>query len=133
MAAVSLFWDTNMAAVTSCENTLLTILAVLLTSCILILPGELWVECAAELMAEETNASHLVTETDDSSWRGVVLAAALYTLNCCPIHSRYLRRGLGEHKPSQLGEFLMTAQKVPRVPLQSQAMRQIINLVEPGI
>ena len=24
MAAVSLFWDTNMAAVTSCENTLLT-------------------------------------------------------------------------------------------------------------
>ena len=26
MAAVSLFWDTNMAAVTSCENTLLTVL-----------------------------------------------------------------------------------------------------------
>ena len=84
-------------------------------------------------MAKETNASQLVTDTDDSSWPGVVLAAALYTLNCCPIHSRYLRRGLGEHKPSQLGEFLMTAQKVPRVPLQSQAMRQIINLVEPGI
>ena len=95
---------------------------VLLTACILILPGELWVECTAELMAEETNASQLVTET----WPGVVLAAALYTLNCCPVHSRYLRRGLGEHKPLQLGEFIMTAQKVPRVPLLSQAMRQII-------
>ena len=99
---------------------------VLLTACILIRPGELWVECAAELMAEETNANQLVTETADSSWPGVVLAAALYTLNCCPVHSRYLRRGVGEHKPSQLGEFIMTAQKVPRVPLLSQAMRQII-------
>ena len=28
MAAVSLFWDTNMAAVTSCENTLLIILPI---------------------------------------------------------------------------------------------------------
>lgn len=99
---------------------------VLLTARMLIFPGELWVECAAVLMAEETSASHLVTETADSSWSGVVLAAALYTLNCCPVHSRYLRRGLGEHKPSQLGEFTMTAQKVPRVHLLSQAMRQII-------
>ena len=98
----------------------------MLTACILILPGELWVECAAELMAEETNASQLVTETADSSWPGVVLAAALYTLNCCPVHSRYLRRGVGEHKPSQLGEFIMTAEKVPCVPLLSQATRQII-------
>ena len=80
-------------------------------------------ECAAELMADETNASQLVTETADSSWPGVVLAAALYTLNCCPVHSRYLRRGLGEHKPSQLGEFIMTAQKVRRIACDSKGTR----------
>ena len=85
-------------------------------------PGELWVECAAELIAEGDDTS-LVTETANNSWPGEMFAAALYTLNCCPIHSRYRRRGLGEHKPLSLGEFIMTPiNKVRRLVLSQPAI-----------
>ena len=76
-------------------------------------PGGLWVECAAELIAA-VDASH-VTKTADCTWPGEVVAAAMYTLNCCPVHSRYLRRGLGEHKPLEQGDFLITPDEVRRI------------------
>ncbi|KAJ7374321.1 hypothetical protein OS493_007409 [Desmophyllum pertusum] len=35
------------------------------------------------------------------------LAAALYVLNKCPIHSRYARRGIGRRQLFEVGQFLM--------------------------
>ena len=73
--------------------------------------GGLWVESEAELMADIDAAS---TKFSKCTWPGEVLAGALYTLNCCPIHSRYLRKGLGQHKPLQQSEFMMTPKEVRR-------------------
>ncbi|KAJ7363484.1 hypothetical protein OS493_009639 [Desmophyllum pertusum] len=74
--------------------------------------GGLWVECAAELIEKaEADVSH-VTKTSESTWPGDVIAAGMYTLNCCPIHSRYFRRGLGQHTPLQQSEFMMTSKEL---------------------
>lgn len=35
------------------------------------------------------------------------LSAALYVLNSCPIHSRYLRHGIGKREVFQVGQFLV--------------------------
>ena len=35
------------------------------------------------------------------------LAAALYILNNCPIHSRYVRRGIGKRQVFEVGQFLL--------------------------
>ena len=72
--------------------------------------GGLWVECAAELIAEVD--ANYPTETADCNWPGEVIAAAMYTLNSCPVHSRYIRKGLGEHKPLEKVEFMMTSNEV---------------------
>ena len=76
------------------------------------LPGGLWVESEAELMADIDDTSR--TKTSECAWPGEVLAGALFTLNCCPVHSRYLRKGLGKHKPLQQSEFVMTPKEVRR-------------------
>ena len=78
-----------------------------------IFPGGLWVTCVAELIAE-VGGSH-VTETANCTWPGEVVAAAMYTLNCCPVHSRYQRRGLGQHKPLEQGEFIITPAEVRKI------------------
>jgi len=54
------------------------------------------------------------TKTSECTWPGEVLAGALYTLKCCPVHSRYLRKGLGQHEPLQQSEFVMTPKEVQR-------------------
>lgn len=74
-------------------------------------PGGLWVESTA--IDVDFDANH-VTKTSECTWPGEVIAGALYTLNCCPIHSRYIRRGLGQHKPLEQNEFLMTSKEVRR-------------------
>jgi len=71
--------------------------------------GGLWVESEAELMADIDAAS---TKTSECTWPGEVLAGALYTLKCCPVHSRYLRKGLGQHEPLQQSEFVMTPKEL---------------------
>ena len=43
------------------------------------------------------------------------LSAALYVLSNCPIHSRYVRHGIGKRRLFEVGEFLLN---------------QVINLVD---
>jgi len=50
--------------------------------------------------------SHTMT-TSSLKMAGCGLAAALYVLNQCPIHSRYVRRGTGRRQIFQLGQFLL--------------------------
>ena len=69
-------------------------------------------ESVPDLMAEAD--VHDLIKTSESSWPGEVVAAALYILNYCPIHSRYVQRGLGLYKPLQQSEFLMTSEEVNR-------------------
>lgn len=41
-----------------------------------------------------------------------LVAMAAYVLNTCPIHSRYIRRGRGEHKVKAVDEFFITSKQV---------------------
>lgn len=68
-------------------------------------------ESAVELLME-ANVEAYVNNSSDGSWPGEIIATALYILNCCPIHSRYQRRGLGLHKPLQQSVFLVTYEEV---------------------
>ena len=54
---------------------------------------------------------------------GCGLAAALYALNKCPIHSRYVRRGTGKRAAFQAKQFIMNAVEV-RTLLQVFALFQ---------
>ena len=49
--------------------------------------------------------SHAMT-TPSLKVAGHILAAALYVLNQCPVHSRYVRRGLGKRETFQVDQFL---------------------------
>ncbi|KAL5268780.1 hypothetical protein ACHWQZ_G002586 [Mnemiopsis leidyi] len=42
-----------------------------------------------------------------SNWGGQAVAAALYALQACPVHSRYRRRAVGAHQPRPLTDFLL--------------------------
>ena len=72
--------------------------------------GGFWVESAAI----DVDVDH-VARTSECTWPGEVIAGALYILNCCPTHSCYLRRGLGQHKPLQQSEFIMSSKEVRRL------------------
>ena len=50
--------------------------------------------------------SHILT-TSSVEMATCALAAALYVLNTCPIHSRYVRRGIGRRQLFQVGQFLL--------------------------
>jgi len=54
--------------------------------------------------------SHTMT-TSSLKTAGCGLAAALYVLNRCPIHSRYVRRGIGKRQNFQAGQFLVNEDK----------------------
>lgn len=41
-----------------------------------------------------------------------LVAMAAYVLNTCPIHSRYIRRGRGEHKVKAVDEFFITSKQM---------------------
>ncbi|XP_068750181.1 uncharacterized protein [Montipora capricornis] len=68
--------------------------------------GGFWVESAVI----DVDVDH-VARTSECTWPGEVIAGALYILNCCPTHSCYLRRGLGQHKPLQQSEFIMSSEE----------------------
>lgn len=69
--------------------------------------GSVWVDSGAERII-----SNDVGKTFYCSWPGEVIAAALYILNCCPVHSRYLRKGSGLHQPLQQSEYLMSPEEL---------------------
>ena len=50
--------------------------------------------------------SHTIT-TGSVKMATSCLSAALYVLNNCPIHSRYMRRGIGKRQLFEVGEFLL--------------------------
>ena len=50
--------------------------------------------------------SHAMT-TSSVEMATCALAAALYVLNKCPIHSRYVRRGIGRRQLFDAGQFLV--------------------------
>ncbi|XP_022794951.1 D-glutamate cyclase, mitochondrial-like [Stylophora pistillata] len=72
--------------------------------------GSVWVESTADQMT-----SNDVTKTSHSFWPGEVIAAALYILNCCPVHSRYLRKGSGLHQPLHQSKYLMAPKELGTV------------------
>ena len=41
-----------------------------------------------------------------------LVTMAAYLLHTCPIHSRYVRRGLGEHKVKPAKEFFVSRKQV---------------------
>lgn len=43
------------------------------------------------------------------------LTAALYVLNRCPIHSRYVRRGTGERRLCEVEQFVINSVEVSLV------------------
>jgi len=45
--------------------------------------------------------------TSSLKMAGWCLAAALSVLNQCPIHSRYVRRGIGKRQHFQAGQFFV--------------------------
>ena len=47
-----------------------------------------------------------------SNWGAYALAAALYVLHECLIHSRYVRRGIGHHQSLGLDQFVNTVEQV---------------------
>ena len=47
-----------------------------------------------------------------SNWGGYALATALHILHNCPIHSRYLRRGIGKHQPLGVDRFVNSSHQV---------------------
>ncbi|XP_035270245.1 D-glutamate cyclase, mitochondrial isoform X1 [Anguilla anguilla] len=60
-----------------------------------------------------------------SNWGGYAVAYALYLLNICPIHERYLRRGLGyPPKPHQQNDW---AASLPTVAKEEQFLAILVN------
>ncbi|XP_064188351.1 D-glutamate cyclase, mitochondrial isoform X1 [Anguilla rostrata] len=60
-----------------------------------------------------------------SNWGGYAVAYALYLLNICPIHERYLRRGLGyPPKPHQRNDW---AASLPTVAKEEQFLAILVN------
>ena len=56
-------------------------------------------------------ADHLIT-AGVSNWGGSALAAALFILNQCPVHSRYVRRGVGNECFVPVEQVLNTVKQV---------------------
>lgn len=50
--------------------------------------------------------SHIIT-TGSVKMATSCLSAALYVLNNCPIHSRYVRRGVGKRQLFEVQDFLL--------------------------
>lgn len=52
------------------------------------------------------------------------LSAALYVLNNCPIHSRYLRHGIGKREVFEVGQFFVSNTE------QDKMRHQILDCIE---
>ena len=62
-------------------------------------------------IASSVATDHLIT-AGVSNWGGSALAAALFILNQCPVHSRYTRRGAGNEVVVSFEDVLNTLEKV---------------------
>ncbi|KAJ8393064.1 hypothetical protein AAFF_G00069680 [Aldrovandia affinis] len=60
-----------------------------------------------------------------SNWGGYAVACALYLLNLCPIHERYLRRGLGSPPTSQ--QHSDWAASLPTVTKEEELLAILVN------
>ena len=68
-----------------------------------------------EISLDETNeGDSYVLRVNSLKLAGYSLAAALYLLYQCPIHSRYVRRGIGKRKQLEIENFLMKEDHVVR-------------------
>ena len=68
-----------------------------------------------EISLDETNeADSYVLRANSLKLTGYSLAAALYLLHQCPIHSRYVRRGIGKREQLEIETFLMKEDHVVR-------------------
>ena len=68
-----------------------------------------------EISLDETNeADSYVLRANSLKLTGYSLAAALYLLHQCPIHSRYVRRGIGKREQLEIEKFLMKEDHVVR-------------------
>ena len=62
-------------------------------------------------IASNVTADHLIT-AGVSNWGGSALAAALFVLSQCPVHSWYARRGVGKEREVSLEDVLNSVEKV---------------------
>ena len=68
-----------------------------------------------EISLDETNEwDSYVLRANSLKSAGYSLAAALYLLHQCPIHSRYVRRGIGKRKQLEIQKFLTKEDDVVR-------------------
>ena len=61
---------------------------------------------------EASSVDSLSMITASLKMAGCGLAAALYVLNNCPIHSRYVRRGTGKRQVFQVEQFVLNTIEV---------------------
>ena len=82
-------------------------------------------------IASNVTTDHLIT-AGVSNWGGSALAAALFILSQCPVHSSYARRGVGKEREVSLEDVLNSVEKVrsfltldspPRLPTISNIKR----------
>ena len=62
-------------------------------------------------IASNVTTDHLIT-AGVSNWGGSALAAALFVLSQCPVHSWYARRGVGKEREVSLEDVLNSVEKV---------------------
>ena len=62
-------------------------------------------------IASNVTTDHLIT-AGVSNWGGSALAAALFVLSQCPVHSSYARRGVGKEREVSLEDVLNSVEKV---------------------
>ena len=68
-----------------------------------------------EISLDETNEwDSYVLRANSLKSAGYSLAAALYLLHQCPIHSRYVRRGIGKREQLEIEKFLIEEDHVVR-------------------
>ena len=68
-----------------------------------------------EISLDETNeGDSYVLRPSSLKLAGDSIAAALYLLHQCPIHSRYVRRGIGKREQLEIETFLMKEDHVVR-------------------
>ena len=84
-------------------------------------------------IASNVTTDHLIT-AGVSNWGGSALAAALFVLSQCPVHSSYARRGVGKEREVSLEDVLNSVEKVrsfltldspPRLPTISNIKRGV--------
>ena len=67
-----------------------------------------------EDMACSVTVNHLIT-AGVSNWGGWAVAMAVFMLQNCLLHSRYIRHGIGEHRVVQQTEVLNSVKQVHTV------------------